>query len=244
MSTRKIRNARQPAWTLILALALAFLCALSPSPVLAQEGEEGEAATEKKTEKKIDEDLSFFATTSVTATGSEIDTFDIPTPVIVIEAERIEELQRIEDELTEQIARSKDAVVSREDLHREALGSGRHRLGPIPVEHDRLGGPVRHLEGPVDHAPVAAGRARDVVEHQQMLAGLARVVVETRRAIVAVAAEAEGAQRGAIQQRLIVEMEDEDGRIGRRLVGERGAAGQDHGEIAADQGQNRRYGVG
>ena len=98
MTIETLCDDRQLAWlqllgrTAILALALIFLWTLSPTPVLAQD--EGEGQDEEAAEEKVpDEDLSFFATTSVTATGTEIDTFDIPTPVIVLKAERIEELQ-------------------------------------------------------------------------------------------------------------------------------------------------------
>ncbi len=48
---------------------------------------------EELVEEPGDEDLSFFGEQTVTATGTAIDTFDIPTPVIVINSERIDELQ-------------------------------------------------------------------------------------------------------------------------------------------------------
>ncbi len=72
----------------------ALLLFLAPAALLAQDDpgpDAGEEAAEEDTEVP-DEDLSFFASTSVTATGTEIDTFDIPAPVIVIDAERISEI--------------------------------------------------------------------------------------------------------------------------------------------------------
>ena len=74
----------------ILGSAAALLLLLVPTALLAQE--EADAAEDAAAESQPDEDLSFFSTTSVTATGTEIDTFDIPAPVIVIDAERISEI--------------------------------------------------------------------------------------------------------------------------------------------------------
>jgi hemoglobin/transferrin/lactoferrin receptor protein len=88
-----------PALILLLATILAW------APAAAAEDAGAEATATKNElanelsddspsgEPQPEEDLSFFASTSVTATGSETDTFDIPTPVIVIDAERIQELQ-------------------------------------------------------------------------------------------------------------------------------------------------------
>ncbi|MCP3956439.1 MAG: TonB-dependent receptor [bacterium] len=91
MNTNTFRSPRAAclAWAEILLLALLLLV---PAAVVAQDEPEPEAGEEAEAEEP-DEDLSFFASTSVTATGTEIDTFDIPAPVIVIDAERIEELQ-------------------------------------------------------------------------------------------------------------------------------------------------------
>lgn len=86
----------------ILALMLAALPAWAPitaaeEPAAAEEAmalaDEPLPDEPLPDEDVLDEDLSFFASTAVTATGSETDTFDIPTPVIVIDALRIQELQ-------------------------------------------------------------------------------------------------------------------------------------------------------
>ncbi len=74
----------------VLGSAAALLVFLAPAALLAQDESEAEATEEAAAEP--DEDMSFFASTSVTATGSATDTFDIPAPVIVIDAERIGEL--------------------------------------------------------------------------------------------------------------------------------------------------------
>ncbi len=74
----------------ILGVVTALLVLLAPATLLAQD--EAADAEDAETEDQPDEDLSFFATTSVTATGTEIDTFDIPEAVIVIDAERIREI--------------------------------------------------------------------------------------------------------------------------------------------------------
>ena len=87
MNTTSLSNFRLA----LLAAAAAFLL-LAPLAILAQEASESETAGGADEQNQPDEDLSFFATTSVTATGSEIDTFDIPAPVIVIDAERIREI--------------------------------------------------------------------------------------------------------------------------------------------------------
>ncbi len=68
-------------------LLITLLIFLAPTALL------GQSDTDAGSESQPDEELSFFATTSVTATGSESDTFDIPAPVIVIDAERIDELK-------------------------------------------------------------------------------------------------------------------------------------------------------
>lgn len=78
--------------TFVLALVVVAI----PTATFAQQdvGKDEMFEEEETSEQEMpDEDMSFFASTSVTATGSESDTFDIPTPVIVIEAEKIEELQ-------------------------------------------------------------------------------------------------------------------------------------------------------
>ena len=87
MNTTSLSNFRLA----LLPAAAAFLL-LAPFAILAQEASESQTAGEADEQTQPDEDLSFFATTSVTATGSEIDTFDIPAPVIVIDAERIREI--------------------------------------------------------------------------------------------------------------------------------------------------------
>ncbi len=74
--------------------ALALLLLITPAVALAQDDsgtDAEETAAEEETETP-DEEMSFFASTSVTATGTEIDTFDIPEAVIVIDAERISEI--------------------------------------------------------------------------------------------------------------------------------------------------------
>ncbi len=77
------------AWATLLVWAL--IAILLPTVSAAEETTtEAEALAE---DDQPDEDLSFFASTSVTATGSENDTFDLPTPVIVVDALRIQELQ-------------------------------------------------------------------------------------------------------------------------------------------------------
>ncbi len=77
--------------TLLLLLGLGL--AAVPGVVQAQDEETGEETQATEDEPAVDEDLSFFASTAVTATGSSIDTFDIPSPVIVYDAERIDELK-------------------------------------------------------------------------------------------------------------------------------------------------------
>ncbi|MEE8522623.1 MAG: TonB-dependent receptor plug domain-containing protein, partial [Thermoanaerobaculia bacterium] len=85
---------------LILALVLAAIPAWAPITAAEEAASAAAEATEEELfdetlldETLPDEDLSFFSSTAVTATGSESDTFDIPTPVIVIDALRIQELQ-------------------------------------------------------------------------------------------------------------------------------------------------------
>ena len=73
--------------TALLLISLAPTALMAQDPPEAADNEAGEAPLE------LDEDLSFFATTAVTATGSETDTFDIPAPIIVIDAERIGEIR-------------------------------------------------------------------------------------------------------------------------------------------------------
>ncbi len=83
-----------PSWTLVMAL-LALLLLIAPAAGLAQDesgSDAGEEAAAEEGAEEPDEELSFFASTSVTATGSATDTFDIPAPVIVIDAERIGEI--------------------------------------------------------------------------------------------------------------------------------------------------------
>jgi hemoglobin/transferrin/lactoferrin receptor protein len=81
-------------FVLILMLGLALI---PGSAVIAQdEGDKEEKATQEEADEEAAEDegdLSFFGSTSVTATGSAVDTHDIPQPVIVITAERIERIQ-------------------------------------------------------------------------------------------------------------------------------------------------------
>ncbi len=77
---------------LAMASAAMLLIFLVPGALLAQDESETEAA-EAETETQPDEELSFFATTAVTATGSVTDTFDLPKPVIVIDAQRIGEIR-------------------------------------------------------------------------------------------------------------------------------------------------------
>ena len=82
---------REPQAVRAVTLLLAALLLSSPGPVLAADGEEREAeeatsvgATEEKPE------ATFFASTTVTATGSEERAFEVPTPVTVIEAGEIQ----------------------------------------------------------------------------------------------------------------------------------------------------------
>ena len=51
-------------------------------------GEEAESDEEVGEEGQTEADLSFFGATSVTATGTLTDTFELATPVIVIDADR------------------------------------------------------------------------------------------------------------------------------------------------------------
>ena len=88
-------------WTPVLVAFLALI--LTPvtlkAEAAAEPQEEPNAVEdtveedEELVEEPGDEDLSFFGEETVTATGTAIDTFDIPTPVIVIKSERIDELQ-------------------------------------------------------------------------------------------------------------------------------------------------------
>lgn len=95
---RLVRNSNA-SWLTVLSTAAALfaLLALCAAPVAAQEPDTEEKATEEspseEAEPLLEEDLSFFETTSVTATGFRISTHDIPAPVIVVPAERIERLQ-------------------------------------------------------------------------------------------------------------------------------------------------------
>lgn len=78
--------------TLIVATIFAlvvFPLALvwTASPALAQDTEAGEGEAEED-----EEPIAFFGSTNVTATGSEAATFDTPAPVVVLEADRLEEL--------------------------------------------------------------------------------------------------------------------------------------------------------
>ncbi|MEJ2084093.1 MAG: TonB-dependent receptor plug domain-containing protein [Acidobacteriota bacterium] len=80
-------------WLPVL-VAILTLVAAPVSLLAAPQDEEGsESSTEEETAKDEKEDISFFGEQTVTATGVEVETFDIPAPVIVIEAQRIEELQ-------------------------------------------------------------------------------------------------------------------------------------------------------
>ncbi len=74
-------------------ISLTLLCALLPFSVstpLAAQAEEAETSTDAEREDEGAEELSFFAVTTVTATGQEADPFDLSTPVTVIPAEEIE----------------------------------------------------------------------------------------------------------------------------------------------------------
>ncbi len=90
--------------TMIFLIVTATLSAL-PTAAVAQESaslQTDEPAVEATTpaiaqeepddEEEADEPIFFFGSETVTATGVVIDTFDIPTPVIVIDAARIEEI--------------------------------------------------------------------------------------------------------------------------------------------------------
>src|SRR6187200_532469 len=94
---------RHPLRSLSAVAGSALALALLSLPVIAQE----EAAQEKKAEAPPPETAaadagastnpdeptgSFFASTTVTATGSERDTFEVATPVTVISQEEIERL--------------------------------------------------------------------------------------------------------------------------------------------------------
>ena len=86
------------AFALIPTLAAAESSATNTSEAEAGMQAEDSASAEDSApatteENEADEPVSFFEQTTVTATGTEIDTFQIPTPVIVINEERIQELQ-------------------------------------------------------------------------------------------------------------------------------------------------------
>lgn len=92
MITSRISDSRWIALSKVLSIAL--LIVLTPA-VLHSQDEHGQDETDgaENASPELDETPSFFATTTVTATGTEIDTFEISTPVIVINAERIDELK-------------------------------------------------------------------------------------------------------------------------------------------------------
>jgi hemoglobin/transferrin/lactoferrin receptor protein len=77
------------------ALALGLLLLLAPGTAAAQTAatEEEEQAEQTEGAEEPDEEISFFGETTVTATGTEVEVFNIPSPVIVIEAVQIEERQ-------------------------------------------------------------------------------------------------------------------------------------------------------
>ena len=68
---------------------------LLAAPAVAQDEKPQEEAAAAEEEEAVDEELSFFASTAVTATGTSVDTFEIPSPVIVYEAARIDRVSRI-----------------------------------------------------------------------------------------------------------------------------------------------------
>ena len=67
----------------LVVLALSVGEATTASPAWAEDEQEAQDGDEK---------LSFFETTTITATGIEISTFNVPAPVIVVSAERMEEI--------------------------------------------------------------------------------------------------------------------------------------------------------
>lgn len=72
----------------LLILLLALFAA--PAAMAAKEENDKSQAAE---EKPSDEDLSFYGSTSVTATGTAVSTFNLPSGVIVVDADRIDELE-------------------------------------------------------------------------------------------------------------------------------------------------------
>jgi len=76
--------------TLVTPALLATQAQAAPQDDDAAEADSGEEVGE---EGQDEEDLSFFGNTSVTATGTLTDTFELATPVIVIDADTIEERQ-------------------------------------------------------------------------------------------------------------------------------------------------------
>ena len=76
----------------LAGLGLAFALFLGSAPLAAQEAG-SPAVPEPATPTAPDDDSSlpsFFATTTVTAVGREVDTFEVATPVTVIPALEIE----------------------------------------------------------------------------------------------------------------------------------------------------------
>ena len=83
------------AATLLLALSTAPVGATSADEVMSGDGAAGAPGAEASIETVASDDepvTSFFASTTVTATGSERDTFQVATPVTVITAADIERL--------------------------------------------------------------------------------------------------------------------------------------------------------
>lgn len=80
---------------LVVTLVSPLVMATQAQAAAQDDGAEAEEAAGEDVgeEGKSEEDLSFFGNTSVTATGTLTDTFELATPVIVIDADAIEERQ-------------------------------------------------------------------------------------------------------------------------------------------------------
>ncbi len=94
------------------------LCLFLVSPPLAMADEE--TATAEAANESSEPQGSFFATTTVTATGSEADSFEVATPVTVLPGERLEER-----------AADNPVVVLREEPGVDVNGVGPNQARPV-----------------------------------------------------------------------------------------------------------------